>query len=143
MSLVANRSITWLIADQLPKQGGGQLPPFKGALTAPTHINSHSPPQLQRIRRPPVQPCPPRGAECCTIAPYCTVPVTRSAIRSPGHRLQPTLRGTSLSRGSMVQGGCTAPDENNLTVTFPRGNNLQSALRTVLVFGITSRCDGE
>jgi hypothetical protein len=34
MSLVVNRSMTRSIIGQLPKQGGGQLPPFKGALTA-------------------------------------------------------------------------------------------------------------
>ena len=34
MRLVVNRSITRSIAGQLPKRGGGQLPPFKGALTA-------------------------------------------------------------------------------------------------------------
>ena len=34
MRVVVNRSITRSIVDQLPRQGGGQLPPFKGALTA-------------------------------------------------------------------------------------------------------------
>lgn len=34
MSLVVNWSLTRSIIGQLPKQGGGQLPPFKGALTA-------------------------------------------------------------------------------------------------------------
>ena len=32
--MVVNWSMVWSMIDQLPKQGGGQLPPFRGALTA-------------------------------------------------------------------------------------------------------------
>ena len=32
--MAVNRSITRSIIGKMPKQGGGQLPPFKGALTA-------------------------------------------------------------------------------------------------------------
>ena len=35
MTAMVNWSITRSIIGQLPKQGGGQLPPFKGALTSP------------------------------------------------------------------------------------------------------------
>jgi hypothetical protein len=31
---VVNWSMVWSMIDQFPKQGGGQLPPFRGALTA-------------------------------------------------------------------------------------------------------------
>jgi len=34
MNSMVNWSIAGSIIGQLPKQGGGQLPPFKGALTA-------------------------------------------------------------------------------------------------------------
>src|SRR4051794_25220938 len=32
--IVVNWSMVWSMIDQFPKQGGGQLPPFRGALTA-------------------------------------------------------------------------------------------------------------
>ena len=33
---MVNWSMVWSMINQLPKQGGGQLPPFRGALTPAT-----------------------------------------------------------------------------------------------------------
>lgn len=49
--MVVNWSMEWSMSDQLPKQGGGQLPPFRGALTA-----RHPPPRKSPGSTAPLQP---------------------------------------------------------------------------------------